>query len=259
MKYFFALLVFSWLISCTKQTATTSEPKAVVEAYLVPGRQAEVKITQEIPFGGDSTVSYALTGLAVFISNRGTDYSLVHTGDAIYSTTSLSIGAGETYSLKFEFNNREVTATTTIPQKPTDFRSSATSVTIPAFGGGGGGAPPSFPDPVKLNWSNAETNYHFFAVKCVEASPTEISGAGNRRNFTTAPDQTNTKEINFGEFKYYGKNALLLYRVQTEYAALYNTNGNNSQNITTVPTNVQNGLGIFTGINLADTIFITVN
>ncbi|NJO24567.1 MAG: hypothetical protein HC867_00495 [Bacteroidia bacterium] len=45
--------------------------------------------------------------------------------------------------------------------------------------------------------------------------------------------------------------------MQPEYAALYNSNGNSSQNLTTVPTNVQNGLGIFTGVN-ADTVFVTV-
>jgi hypothetical protein len=97
------------------------------------------------------------------------------------------------------------------------------------------------------------------AIKCVASNPTEVSTNGVvRPNFVSGPDQGNSKEINFGEFKYYGKNALLLYRVNTDYAALYNSSGSNSQNLTIVPTNVVNGLGIFTGINLADTLFVKV-
>jgi hypothetical protein len=50
---------------------------------------------------------------------------------------------------------------------------------------------------------------------------------------------------------------LILYHLNADYAALYNDTGNSSQNLTNPTTNIENGLGIFTGIN-ADTLLLNV-
>jgi len=59
-------------------------------------------------------------------------------------------------------------------------------------------------------------------------------------------------------FQYFGSHNIVLYRVNAEYAALYQSSGTTSQNLSTPPTSITNGLGIFTGIN-ADTLKFTVN
>jgi len=49
----------------------------------------------------------------------------------------------------------------------------------------------------------------------------------------------------------------VLYHLNPEYAALYKFSGNTSLNIREPTTNIENALGIFTGIN-ADTLKIYV-
>jgi hypothetical protein len=46
---------------------------------------------------------------------------------------------------------------------------------------------------------------------------------------------------------------VILMHVNPDYAALYRSSGSTSQNISTPPTSITNGLGVFTGVN-ADTL-----
>lgn len=248
------------LIGCDKENTGTGNTKPVVEAYLQPGQTVSVTITREIPYGTDGTGNYALTDLQVMITNNGNTYTLNHVGDGIYQNAVIPVIAGDTYSLSFDYSNQAVTASTTVPDKPYGFTSSATSITIPSFGNGSPGTIPTFPDPIDLNWRNPNGDYHFVVVKSAEIDPDEITTSSNLRpNFTTSPAQGSSQEINFGEFKYYGRNAIILCKVLPDYVALYNSNGSSSQNLTAVPSNINNGLGIFTSINTADTLYITVD
>ena len=118
------------------------------------------------------------------------------------------------------------------------------------------------PDPVVFTWSNPSNDYHLMVVRCIESSPVEISLGGavliGSGTFRTEPTQGSTQQIVPMRFRYYGLHEVVLYRILPEYAALYEDNGSNSTNLTTPPGNITNGLGIFTGVNAADTLYITV-
>lgn len=68
---------------------------------------------------------------------------------------------------------------------------------------------------------------------------------------------TVTSDILPQTFKYFGKHYAVLYRLNPDFAALYRSAGTTTQNISTPPTSLVNGLGIFTGVN-ADTLAFTV-
>ena len=53
---------------------------------------------------------------------------------------------------------------------------------------------------------------------------------------------------------YFGRYQVILYHVNQEFANLFDNPTMNSVNITEPPTNIENGLGIFTGIS-ADTLY----
>jgi len=59
------------------------------------------------------------------------------------------------------------------------------------------------------------------------------------------------------EFKYYGRHYLILYKINPEYAALYESTGNSSQNLRTPNSNIKNAQGIFTAVN-SDTLLLNV-
>jgi hypothetical protein len=77
------------------------------------------------------------------------------------------------------------------------------------------------------------------------------------RFFRNEPTQSNQYEIQFMNFQYLGKHRLILYHLNADYSELYKDNGNSSQNLTNPITNIENGLGIFTGLN-ADTLLLNV-
>jgi hypothetical protein len=253
---FLFVISFAIISSCTKEDSKTIEPKAVVESFLHPGQPLQVKITKQIITGADNSGSRTINNLQVTITHNSQVYILTQNASGVYENPSIPVVVGGQYNLKFDYNNQTITSSTIVPAKPTGFTCTPLTITIPNFGGGG---PPSFPEPLKARWDNPGSAYHYVAAKSVESNPTEISNTAGRPNFASTPDQGNYKEINFGEFKYYGRHALILYRILPDYAAFYNAAGSNSQNLSEVPTNVNNGLGIFTSLNTADTLFVQVN
>lgn len=75
--------------------------------------------------------------------------------------------------------------------------------------------------------------------------------------FRVEPTQNNTYEIGSQQFQYYGQHRIILYHINPEYALLYQDSGDNSLNLKSPPTNVKNGLGIFTAIS-SDTLYLNV-
>lgn len=226
--------------------------KAVVESYLAPGQPVSVKITKEIEYGVDN-INQPLDNLTVIINHNGTDYTLANAGNGIYNSSTIPVNIGGSYQLKFDYNGVQVSASTIIPDKPTSFTQSATTMTVPTT------FPPTFPNPINLKWENPNLDYHLVVVTNIETNPVLINSGGQGRPvFRTEPSQTTAQDLSFQQFTYYGNYRVVLYRIWPEYAALYEDNGTNSTNLAEPPTNVVNGRGIFTGINTADTLYVRV-
>jgi hypothetical protein len=132
---------------------------------------------------------------------------------------------------------------------------------VAGFSGSFTGGMPEMPDPVKTNWSNPENDYYLVVVENTEENPAVINDFGGNnppaRLFRNEPTQTNSYDIRAQQFQYYGKHRIILFHINPEYSSLYKDSGTTSQNITTPPTNVTNGLGIFTAIH-SDTLFLDV-
>lgn len=248
-------------MACTKtNNADTLAAKAVVEGYLIEGEPITVKVSEESITGTVDSPLVTISGLSVTVINKGASYLLDEVANGIYKSTSLIVTTGETYQLQFGYSNKTIMAETTIPGKPTGFTGSATTVTPPEPPTAG--TMPTRPEPVVYTWNNPYNDYHLMVVKCIESSPVEISSGavliGGSRVFRTEPTQNSTQNLMPMRFKYYGLHEVILYRILPEYAALYEDNGNNSNNLTAPPGNVTNGLGIFTGVNYAEKLYITV-
>jgi hypothetical protein len=256
------------LSACEKaklNSSTDSLNRAVVESYLQPGAVPVVLVKKQIPYGTNDSIQAPVTGLSLRIEavGSGQSYTLVHTDTSAYAGSGWQPVAGETYRLSFLYNGSMITAETVIPSKPQDFKASASSIKGFNFGNfnPGSGSPPTFPDPIDLTWTAVSGDYYLVVVENAEASPTLIStdtsGFNPARAFRSQPGQTNTYSLQALSFKYYGKHNVILYHLNAEYAALYTSSGTNSTNLTTPYTNVNGGLGIFTGVN-ADTLRVTV-
>jgi hypothetical protein len=134
---------------------------------------------------------------------------------------------------------------------------SAESIEISTFDTSnfGSGTPPEMPDPITVSWTNADASYYLIVVNVTDSDPDPINDVEDENRpdfaFRKEPNQSSETELSSRDFQYYGNHSIELYHLNPDYAALYNSNSTSSQNLTNPITNVENGLGIFTGINKA--------
>lgn len=249
------------LSGCEKEvlnSKASSLNRPVVEAYFHPGHIPAVKITQQIPLDGDSTESRAIAGLLVTVITPEDSFALIDQGNGIYDGDGTwLIEEGKIYQLSFVLNNETITSSTLIPTMPVGYKASASTLDVPTVDIGSGG-PPTFPDPIKLTWENTDGSWYLVVVENIETDPTSIfNGERERPSFRSEPEQSNQYELGFQTFSFYGMHRVILFKINAEYASLYDDNGTSSQNLTTPFTNITGGLGIFTGIN-SDTLYVEV-
>ena len=256
----------------------TPGDRPVIEAYLAPGNTVSMKVYTEIPYTSeDSAYSKPVQGLSIKITgNDGSDMTLTEKEAGLYISTIKLGKAGTTYKMSFSHAGRTVSAETTLPKAPENFKIDLTEISRIArdFSAGftPGQAPPSggfeqeTNSTVNITWDNTDKVYHFVAAQSIETNPTQIlipppssadRPAPPARRFNNQPVLTNASSLNGQSFEYFGKYAIILYRLNPDYAALYENTSSTSQNIATPVSTITNGLGIFTGIN-SDTLLFTV-
>jgi hypothetical protein len=271
MNKLLCLLGLLLVASCT-DTNTVINPgeKPVINAYLAAGKPVSMKVYTEIPYAENSDgKSVGIDGLTIRIkSGEGRTYTLTGKGNGLYESAADERigGAGTTYSLTFEYKGRTISATTTIPAKPVGYKLSKTQISRRGIDLSGGGFP-SFGSEdntaIDATWQNPDKAYFYLAVINIEATPREIiklpDGASLPTNrFTTQPVTSDNTSLIPRSFSYFGLHNVILFRVNPDYAELYRSGGTSTQNLSTPPTAITNGLGIFTGIN-ADTLQLRVN
>ena len=243
--------------------------KPVVEGYLVAGRPISITVKREIAFTADTSgVQTAISGLNIKVSGNGQTYALKSLGNGLYeSERTVKLKVGSTYTLAFDYNGKAISASTIIPTKPLGFTADLTSIARTKLDLSSGSTNIRNPDgntDVNLTWSNPASEYHFVIADNVEVSPVAIITLPANTNFQdiirrfrSQPVQGTETRLRSQQFEYFGKHNLVLLKVNPDYVALYSSSGTTSQNISTPPTTITNGLGIFTGVN-ADTLSFLV-
>lgn len=273
----FILLTLTCAISCTDVNDVVNPgEKPIVEAYLAPGHPVSMKVYTEIPYAETSEgVSEPIDGLSIKItSSSGKVFNLKSAGGGVYTSDSNERieAAPMKYKMEFEYKGRVVSGDTEIPEKPVGFTISThqiyrTQVNLSSGGfpgGPGGGFDGNDNTPVELSWSNPENVYHFIAVENTETEPQQIliPPTGSefptfRFRFTNEPLLGTYNNIQPRSLEYFGNYDVILYRINPDYSALYQSSGTTTQNLSTPPSSITNGLGIFTGIS-ADTVKLNV-
>ncbi|MES2455996.1 MAG: DUF4249 family protein [Bacteroidota bacterium] len=243
--------------SCKKEADLSISQYPVVEAYLHPGREVRVRLTQQK--GPTDTAAYGLPldGMAVSVSDGATSRILTEDKPGIYLLKDSTFVKGSgVYSLRFDYQGKTVSATTVMPSKPELLSISATELAVADFVFGGP-RPDELPT-VKLSWSNPESKSHLVFFKYLEPAKVAINSFFTRdtlSNVEINAVQAGFIDVQQMNFRYLGRYRVVLARVNEEYTELLNGSGNSSQNLTNPPTNVKNGFGIFTAIQ-TDTLAV---
>lgn len=276
LRYISIFFISILFVSCAEfeNGVQETDPKPVVEGYLIPGVQVTIRIHKEIPYTADSTANkeVPIDGLAIKLTGPNSSVTLISKGSGLYQAPAdFAVKVGGVYSLNFDYHGKAISAITKIPSKPVQYAADKTIISrqavnlTPGFNngtrpGGFGGSENS----ITLTWSNPDNDYFISVVENLESNPVEIikfpvdtTRVRPNIRFRNEPIQGTVATIRSQSFQYFGHHRIVLFKLNPDYVALYQRNGNTTQNISTPPTTINNGLGIFTGVN-ADTLFVRV-
>ena len=257
------LSLSAWFLitSCQKSGIAEFSTLPVVESYLAPGKKITMTISEKIPYYENAVMTdTSINTLDIRVGYNGAYYNMIPLGNGIYSDTAgnISVIADSTYTLLFIFNGSNVYSSTIIPSKPIDVTQSATTIKMSQID------PENqswinLPDPVEITFSNDDESYYLATVECIDSIRVPVFKDSIPENdiFSSMPVTGTQINIMPMRLSYFGLNRIILYHINPEYATFFTQQASTSQNYQEPPTNIENGLGIFTGIN-ADTLFLNV-
>ena len=259
--YFLLLLAF---VSCDQETEIidTTTDNVVVSAYIYADQAIDsVRVTKSIPYTSDGELE-VIDDLEIIINDGTEDILLTSIGDGYYSNLDYIVKTETTYQLSFDYNGKTISSETYI-QAPVEVSLSRDEVELEKIeftvGIGGPGRPGTqVQEVVDITWNNQYQDYYFVVISNIEEDPeyvnsffqqSELDVDRPQRIFRTEPEIMDTYSINsFQELQTFGTYEIIVYRLNAEYAALYETVGSSTLSIQEPPSNIENGLGIFTGI-----------
>lgn len=272
MNKLFATILTGALIlaatACEKDNITNTETQtAVVTGYLFAGQICDsIRIVKATAYGSSDSIAVPLDGLEINLYDGEQSYLLQSVGNGYYRNAALLISSDKTYAMQFEYNGETLSAQTFVPQQR-EFSLSDTLIEMEKIELGNGPPMGGFTaiDPIKLSWSNTEGDYYYVVVQNIEENPEYVNeifedSDNPFRNFRLISEPQIMDNYNIDprrEIEQFGTHRVILYRVNPEYAALYNISGASTLSITQPPSNINNGLGILTGV-ASDTLYFEV-
>ncbi len=266
LRYLMLIPVFIFTITAcenSEDNAFTDWP--IIEAYLTPGCPIQVKLSRQLPFSSEVTYSDDdINNLEIIVYDAQDSVTLTPIGNGQYVDSTFVLQEGSMINIRFSFNQKNVSAYSYIPVKPSGFTQSATSISISQMGSSSGQptSPPTMPEPIELNWTNDDASYYLLVIENIEEEPEAVFEFEDDEErpaprFRKQPSTASGVRLNAMEFQYYGMHRIILCHVLPDYATLYESTSSSSQNLTNPSTSIINGYGIFTGLN-TDTLFVEV-
>lgn len=252
-----AAIIFT---GCSKSDSNVFTDLPVVESYLIPGEQVRVQISQKTPYQEYVPVPETdISNLNIVIEYQNIEYMLTSLGSGLYADTSgiVPIESDSSYKLSFIYNQQPVTSVTVIPSVPVDFTASDTSITFAQFDYSTTTTPGTAITPITLTWLNTLEDYYMITVECIDSNATSVikDSIPSDDIFTSPPFTGDEVDLHPRMFKYFGRNRVVLYHLNPEYSSFFSQPVSTTQNYQDPPTNIVNGLGIFTGLN-TDTLYV---
>lgn len=250
----FAAIIVS---ACKKEnTSISTVYLPVVEGYLMPGHALSIKLYQQKSLTDTAKYGAAITGLQVYVSDGSTKVQLTESPKGTYTYSNQNfLAEGKTYTLQFNYLTYNVSATTVMPGKPTNFATQYGSVTLSSTTTSDPNTSNTTID--KLTWDNPDSLNHVLVFDNKNGADFPLSSFGGTRaaNFELNTKRASYYNLTQSTFAYYGHYTVVLLRVNQEFIDLIksNTSNSTSQNLANIPTNVVNGYGIFTAMQ-ADTL-----
>lgn len=264
-----AILPGCALAGCADDLTTPVEDarRVVVEAFLFAGEAVDdIRLSQTVPLGEDPALAPTVDDAAVFLARgdeRWTLARLEEPGAYGYLGDDLEVREGDRFRLQIEALGRTAFAETVVPPPPDGVELDTDVLDVPAI------TPQVIQSGalqrlrVTVTWANPGRQLHFVDVLGLDPGagtifPSEINDRIGNFRLRTAPTAEDFHVIGLGVLRDLGRHRAIVYRVNQEYADLYNNRVQDSRDLNEPPSNVSGGLGVFTAFNSDSREFVLV-
>ncbi len=264
--YLFLLILMSMTnMACDTATGEIDEDLAVIEAFLFAGEPVDnIRVTSTIPFNSTDTVAVPINDARMRLIRGDIVYELDsrdNQGFYHYPGDDLVVEPGDHFMLEMDYLGQTVYAETDVPPAPLGVELDSLVLEVPTFGVGQGRPQPGGPgggrgfnNSLLVTWENTENLLHYVVVNGLQDEhesifPDFIGQRIGRFRFISEPTLDNFFEINLFLLEGLGSHEVRVYRVNQEYADLYNNREQDSRDLNEPPDNINGALGIFSAFN----------
>jgi len=282
-KYIYLLLssiILASFFSCEDEAIYTPDERFVLQAFLYANEPVwNVSIRNAVPLTVIDSVGEPINDALITLFKNDIAYELVSssdTGSYEYPGDDLTVEEDDVFSIEAIVGEKTASGTTSVPESPEGVAMSVESIVLPEININAATGKPDFGvmqslrtliDEVQLDvvWDNPNDLLHFVVIENAEEDQETLfpdfggkfGTSGGKGSFQriTAPTRESSYEINFTEIQYWGNYIVKVYRVNQEYADLYENLEQDSRDLNEPPTNIKNGLGIFSAFNSQNVYF----
>lgn len=259
MQKIITIAFFLLVVACNPVPEVVND-NYVVEAYVFskePVREVVVKTL--VPLSEPEGKSVAIETAHVSLKKEGESFPLTYnsrTRKYEYLGTDLLILPNEALNLEVDVNGRVATASTLVPTPPLHIESSKDQMVIPTINSGADfiTGDPLADAEIIVNWSNPNNELHYTVIEFRSnllrpILPPDVQKVvdGILEDFAiiTVPSTDSTLTVNGALLPSYGPYMVKIYKVNQEYADLYESEEQDSRDLNEPPSNIINARGIF--------------
>ncbi len=260
----FLSLIF--IISCTEDTILLPDNSiVVVQAYLYVNEPVtEIRLSGTLAIDAETGTAPPINDAEVFLIKSDLSYGLVASaGDSgfyHYPDSDLYIRPGDEFELKIYYNDQNISARTVVPEPPMDLSITAETLeVVELIERGYGNFELIDSNAIELSWTNDNDQLFYVVIDNIDMNPTAIETQFNRlpRRYISQPINRDFYRINQLAVSHYGMHRVKLYRINQEYADLYQSREQDTRDLNEPLSNIENGLGVFSAF-ASDSLFFMV-
>ena len=264
----YVILALAIVGALAAQACTDSDPVGldgdilVVRAFLFAGEPViDIRITTTVPLVSEDTLGMPVSDATVWLEREDVRFDLIATPGAAgayhYPGADLVVESGDVFELGVSRGSESLSATTVVPAPPEGFTVSSDVLDVVdltaglgGFGGRGGGRGRgglAFGGLI-VRWINPERDLFFVVVDNLETDPEQIPAPefiSQARRFVSVPTSADSTTVSQISLTHLGEHRIRLYRVNQEYADLYQGRVQDSRDLNEPPSNIRGGLGVF--------------
>jgi len=259
------------LVTCTEDSPISPESDLiVVRSYIYAGEPVyDIQLTSTLPLGSEETKAPPINDASVSLIKNGQQYDLVlsegDSGYYHYDGNELTVEAGDQFTIQVNYKDQQIYGSTNVPEAPVNVTISSTTIMFPDFDTiwelrQQGISMDSIRKSMTLTVNREQVSdaLYYILVENIDANPLAVeSRFGDRPNqFISQPIAAIEYTVNAMMMTHLGKHRVKVYRVNQEYADLYQSRKQDSRDLNEPLTNIVNELGVFSAFNSESVFFV---